>query len=156
MNSNDCVEGDAILDSRLATEGPSILQRLLPARNKQRLDESIRIQRIERIATWMDSAFRIPGTDVRVGLDSLIGLIPGVGDATTFAVSCFIIREAWILGLPKRRLLRMVWNTSVDTILGSVPLVGDLFDAAFKSNSKNATLILDHFHERDTVDQSST
>ena len=151
MNDNELSDCDTAMTSptpiEKQKEPESILDRL---RFNVQIDDDQRIRRVEKLATWMDSAFRIPGTSRRVGLDSLIGLLPGVGDLSTFAVGCFIIREAWVLNLPKRHLLRMGWNTTFDMVLGSVPLVGDLFDFAFKSNSKNADIIVKHFREQKT------
>ena len=89
----------------------------------------------------MDSAFRIPLTRRRIGLDSLIGLVPGIGDAATATVSAIIVREAIRLGVRKRTTIKMLTNIVVDLLLGSVPLVGDLFDAAFKANTKNVELL---------------
>ena len=131
----------------------SIIDRLLC---KSQIDDDQRIRRVETLATWMDSAFRIPGTSRRIGLDSLIGLLPGVGDLSTFAIGCFIIGEAWVLKMPKRHLLRMGWNTTFDMILGSVPIVGDLFDFAFKSNSKNADIIVEHFRKQKRMSHQTT
>ena len=157
MNNNQCSNRDSATTTQAAIESPAVDQtttgRLLPTLfKKTRIDDQQRIRRVEKLATWMDAAFKIPGTSRRIGLDSLIGLIPGVGDLSTFAVGCFIIREAWVLKLPKRHLLRMAWNTSFDAVLGSVPLLGDIFDFAFKSNSKNAKLIVDHFRRQQTIE----
>jgi hypothetical protein len=92
----------------------------------------------------LDNAIAIPGTNRRVGLDPLLGLIPGGGDTVSAALSGYIIVEAALMGLPRSTLLRMVTNLLADTVLGSVPLAGDLFDAAFKANSKNLQLIESH------------
>lgn len=99
------------------------------------------IHRMKRLARTMDSAFRIPFTNRRIGLDSLIGLIPGVGDVATTAVSAIIVREALSLGARKRTVARMLANIGLDTLLGTVPLVGDLFDFAFKANTKNVEIL---------------
>ncbi len=108
------------------------------------VDFEKRLTRIKKLAQLMDQAFLIPGTGRRVGLDSLIGLIPGVGDLATTAASGYIVREAWLLGLPKRKMAQMIWNIAVDAVVGSVPLLGDLFDIAFKSNTRNVKLIEAH------------
>jgi hypothetical protein len=121
-----------------------IRNRVLPAERRGKLDAATRLPRIRRLAKLMDEAFQIPGTQYRVGLDSLVGLIPGVGDLGTMLVSAYIVREGWLLGLPKRKLAQMGWNVFVDTTLGAVPALGDLFDWAFKSNSKNVKLIEDY------------
>ncbi|MBL8660752.1 MAG: DUF4112 domain-containing protein [Rhodospirillales bacterium] len=103
-----------------------------------------RIRRLERLAELLDDRFRIPGTRWRFGLDSLIGLVPGVGDAAGAIMSAYIIAEAARLGLPKRAVLRMLANLGIDTVLGAVPLAGDLFDVAYKSNRRNVNIALDH------------
>lgn len=102
------------------------------------------VRRARRLADWLDNRFRIPGARRRIGLDALLGLAPGVGDAITMALSSYIIGEAWRLGLPKRALLRMSWNVLIDTAIGAVPLVGDLFDVAWRANQKNAALLAHH------------
>ncbi len=104
-----------------------------------------RIRRLERLAGLLDDRFRIPGTRWRFGLDSLIGLAPGIGDAAGAIMSIYIIAEAARLGVPKRVILRMLANMGIDTAIGAIPLAGDLFDAAYKSNRRNVNIALDHF-----------
>lgn len=89
----------------------------------------------------MDNAIRIPGTSYRVGLDPIVGLLPGVGDVLGLAVAAYPLIEARRLGVGKRVLLRMVGNVAVDAAVGAVPLLGDLFDAAFKANVRNLRLL---------------
>ena len=110
-----------------------------------------RLARISRLARTMDSAIRIPGTGIRFGADSVIGLVPGIGDAAGGLIGLFMINEARRLGLPKRKLLKMAANVGLDAVVGSVPLLGDVFDVYFKSHRRNANLILDHF-EADRAD----
>jgi len=100
--------------------------------------------RVDRLARLLDRAVGIPGTGIRVGLDPLLGLVPGFGDFATGAISLYIILEAARLGVPRTTLVRMLGNVAIDTFGGSVPLVGDLFDVAWKSNSKNVALLQDH------------
>lgn len=88
----------------------------------------------------MDSSARVPGTRFRVGLDPLVGLLPVVGDGATTLVSLYVLYEAARAGVPASTLLRMLLNVGVDFLLGSVPLVGDLFDAAWKANERNVAL----------------
>jgi hypothetical protein len=96
---------------------------------------------VERLASLLDDRFRIPGTDVRFGLDSLIGLIPVVGDLFTAGAGALILWWAVKLQLRRRTILRMVLNLFVDWLLGSVPLIGDLFDLSFKANLRNVELM---------------
>jgi hypothetical protein len=96
---------------------------------------------LDQLSFWMDGLFRIPGTGWRVGLDAIVGLIPGVGDVATTAVSLYILAAGVRYRVPKVTLLRMGANIAVDYLLGSIPVVGDLFDAAWKSNQMNVELL---------------
>ncbi|MGE3316158.1 MAG: DUF4112 domain-containing protein [Planctomycetaceae bacterium] len=99
---------------------------------------------LEFIAQLMDSVFEIPGTRIRFGLDSLVGLIPGIGDAISSLVSLYILSAAHRHGVSKATLARMAANIGVDFALGAVPFVGDAFDVVWKSNSKNVALLKRH------------
>src|SRR5215208_5999213 len=96
---------------------------------------------LEQLSRAMDGLFRIPGTGWRIGLDALVGLIPGVGDFATTAVSFYILAAGVRYRVPKVTLLRMASNIAVDYLLGAVPIVGDIFDAAWKSNQMNVELL---------------
>lgn len=102
---------------------------------------------VERIAKLMDSQFRIPGTGFRFGLDGLIGLIPGVGDLSTFAVSAYMLTIMAKNGASGFVLARMIVNVLLDAAIGSIPLLGDLFDMVFKSNLRNLRLMQQHYRE---------
>lgn len=97
---------------------------------------------LDRLAWFMDANFRIPGTKIRFGADQLVGLIPGVGDLTGGAVQAALILMAiYYYKLPKSVIVRMVLNSVLDTTVGAVPVVGDLFDVAFKANMRNVRLL---------------
>jgi Domain of unknown function (DUF4112) len=96
---------------------------------------------LSMLASLLDDIFRIPGTSFRFGLDPLIGLVPGLGDLLTGAASFLIILAGWQRGIPRVTLTRMVANVVIDTLVGSVPVLGDLFDAVWKSNRMNLTLL---------------
>jgi hypothetical protein len=96
---------------------------------------------VRALARLLDSAIGIPGTNLRFGLDALIGLVPGVGDMAGAALSGYIVLVAARLGTPKPVLLRMLLNVGIDTVIGSVPLLGDLFDAGWRSNTRNTALL---------------
>lgn len=104
-----------------------------------------RLRRLSGIARLMDTAIGIPGTRIRFGADSVFGLIPLVGDAGGALVGLYIVNEARKLGLPPAKLTRMLGNIAADSIVGSVPLAGDVFDLFFKSHRRNVQMILDHF-----------
>jgi hypothetical protein len=95
----------------------------------------------------MDSQFVIPGTSIRFGLDALIGLIPGVGDLATFGISGFMLVIMAQNGASGFVLARMILNVLIDTAIGSIPLLGDLFDIGFKANTKNVRLMQEYYIE---------
>ena len=99
---------------------------------------------LEGLASLMDDRFRLPGTNIRFGLDALIGLIPGVGDVITSAVTLYIISRAWSVGVPFHVKLQMIANLGADLLIGAIPFVGDLFDVAWRANRKNLRLLLKH------------
>ena len=103
-----------------------------------------RIARVDALATLFDTAFVIPGTQIRFGLDALIGLVPGIGDAITTVMSLFIVNEARALGAPRMLVARMLGNVALDGVVGAVPLVGDLFDVAWRANRRNMALLRAH------------
>lgn len=109
------------------------------------IEHLTRIRRMRGLARLMDTALRLPGTRMSLGADSVLGLIPGIGDFAGAAVSLFIVNEARRLGVPNDKLAKMLVNVGVDTVAGSVPLFGDVFDVYFKSNRRNLALVLDHF-----------
>lgn len=103
-----------------------------------------RLERLRRVAWVLDSSLRVPGTGIRFGVDSLIGLVPGLGDLVAGAMSLYIIAQGARLGLPRSLLARMGWNVAVDTLVGEVPVLGDLFDVAWKANMRNLGLLEEH------------
>src|SRR6266403_3655660 len=105
-------------------------------------------QSLERLSWLMDDLFRVPGLGWRFGLDALVGLIPGLGDTATSLVSFYILAAGVRYRVPKITMLRMGLNIGIDYLLGSLPIVGDLFDAWWKSNQMNVGLL----RKRATVD----
>jgi Domain of unknown function (DUF4112) len=100
-----------------------------------------RLARLDALATLMDTAFIIPGSNVRFGLDALIGLVPAIGDAITTAISLYIVHEARQLGAPRHIVFRMLGNVALDGLVGAVPLVGDAFDVIWRANRRNMRLL---------------
>ena len=103
-----------------------------------------RLKRLQRLAWLIDGAFGIPFTRVRFGLNSVIGLTPAAGDAVLAAISLYIVNEARHLGVPAPVLARMLRNVAIEAAGGAVPILGNLFDVAFKANLRNLALIEEH------------
>jgi hypothetical protein len=95
---------------------------------------------LERVSRYLDDLFVVPGTGYRIGLDPLLGLVPGVGDVVTSAASAYIVAQAAAAGVPRATLARMLIVLLVDAVVGSLPLVGDVFDAVWKANARNVGL----------------
>ena len=109
--------------------------------NAEPLTREQRFARLEAIGNLLDMAFIVPGTNVRYGLDGLIGLVPVVGDIVTTAIALWIVREARALGAPRWLVTRMLANVALDGAVGIVPVLGDAFDVAFKANVRNIRLL---------------
>lgn len=109
------------------------------AHGKQISDEQL-----DQIATLLDDIWAIPGTRIRIGLDPILGLVPGIGDVISGLISFLIIFAAWQRRLPKVTIVRMLVNEIIDTVVGSIPIFGDAFDVMWKSNRMNYNLILRH------------
>lgn len=99
------------------------------------------VERVRALARLLDTAVRVPGTDISLGLDAVLGLVPGLGDIAGAALSGYIVLAAARLGAPKAVVGRMLLNIAADTVIGGVPVLGDLFDVAWKSNARNAALL---------------
>lgn len=106
------------------------------------------VARIEALSRVMDSAFAIPGTNVRLGLDAIIGLVPVIGDLVSQAISGYIIWEARKLGVSRFTMARMIGNTALDTLVGIIPFAGDAFDVMFRANMKNLALLKRHLEKK--------
>lgn len=111
-------------------------------------EQESQLRRLDTLADWLDSRFKLPGTDIRFGLDSLLGLVPGIGDGVLALPSVYLIASAHSMGVPKMTLLRMSWNVLIDMLIGAIPLIGDIFDVGFKANRRNIALIRKHLDKR--------
>lgn len=111
--------------------------------------------RVRALARLLDSAIRIPGTGITIGLDSIVGLVPGIGDLAGGLMSGYIVLVSARLGVPASVVARMILNLGVDTLVGSIPLLGDLFDVGFRANIRNAALLDRHLAEPAAVRRSS-
>ena len=102
------------------------------------------VRRMRSLSTLLDNAIRVPGTSIGLGIDPILGLIPGGGDILGGVLSIYIVFEAFKLGLPRETLITMVSNIALETITGTVPVFGDIFDVAWKANVKNVELLEDY------------
>lgn len=118
--------------------------------DKQRVQK-----RLDRLAWYLDNSIRLPGLNVRVGIDPLVGLIPGIGDTISAIVSSYILSEAARLGAPKSILLKMAFHIAVDALAGVLPIFGDIFDFGWKANQRNSRILGDYLdNPRETAASS--
>ncbi len=104
-------------------------------------------ENLDFLSHVLDDWFRVPGTSIRFGLDGIIGLVPGLGDIIGGLASTVIVVAAWVRGVPYVTLARMVVNIGIEVLLGTVPLLGDAFDIAWKANRRNYALIVRHLEQ---------
>jgi len=133
---------------RMASETAQRAEIIPPGEESAALARAAALERVDRLSRLLDSRFTLPGTGVTFGYDTLIGLIPGVGDAVTGAISLYIVNEARRAGAPKLLIAQMLANTATDTVFGAIPVIGDVFDFAFKANRKNARLLRRHLEKQ--------
>ena len=127
----------------------------MPIREGRHSADALSVDRARTLARALDSAVRIPGTNVRFGLDALLGLVPGLGDVAGAAMGGYLVLLGSRLGAPKPVLARMVLNVALDTLAGVVPDFGDLFDVAWKANTRNMAL-LERYVERPAATRKSS
>ena len=113
---------------------------ILPPRTR-RGDTLFSNERLDLLSHLLDDFLRIPGTPIRFGLDGIIGFIPGVGDVVGGLASCLLIVAAWVRGVSRVTLMRMVLNVAIETAAGSIPFLGNLFDIGFRANRRNYALL---------------
>lgn len=117
-----------------------------PAELPERMGDS-RLDDVRVLARVLDSAVRVPGTGMRFGLDAVLGLIPGVGDVAGGVFASYVLIQAARLGAPPSVLLRMLVNVGIDSLVGTIPLLGDLFDVGWKSSTRNVALLERHVEQ---------
>ncbi len=110
--------------------------------------EEAALQRVRRVSTLLDEAFRVPGTNYRIGIDPLIGILPGAGDAVTTVLSLYPVLEAYRLGVSRGTLAKMVARVAIDGVTGSIPVLGTLFDAVWKANKWNVRTVEQHLQQK--------
>jgi Domain of unknown function (DUF4112) len=106
---------------------------------------SASLARLDALARLFDTAFLVPGTNVRFGVEAIMRLVPGIGDAAASALSCYLLYEAHRLGVPSRVFARMLLNVAIEGVVGAVPVVGDAFDVGFRANRRNVRILRDYF-----------
>ncbi len=114
------------------------------------------LRRLDALSYLLDNSIRVPGTKARFGADAVIGLVPGFGDAAGAVMSAYIVVQAARLGAPVPSLLRMLLNVGIEALFGAVPILGDLFDAAFKANARNVALLRAELDRPGSTRRSST
>ena len=110
-------------------------------------DYDAKLAQLERLADLLDSRWRIPGLGIPIGIDGIASIFPVVGDSATGVVSAYLVYQASRMGVPKSVLMRMAANTGVDWAVGSIPVLGTLFDIVFKANRRNVNLLRRHLEE---------
>lgn len=126
----------------------SMMSNARPVSGVHSRGEQDRLEKLRSLAWLLDESIPLPG-GYRIGLDAIVGLVPGLGDAIGALLSAYIINEARRLGAPRSVLMRMTSNVLIEAVIGAVPFAGDLFDAAFKANMRNLSLLQQH--QRDPV-----
>ena len=113
---------------------------------------SARLERIDKLAKLLDAQFTLPGTPIRFGWDGIIGLIPGIGDTVTLLPQLYLLYEAVRakVGLPT--ILKMAVNVAIDWLVGTIPVLGDVFDVVWKSNLRNAQLLAEAIRQKQAID----
>jgi uncharacterized protein DUF4112 len=106
-----------------------------------------RLKALRHISRLLDSAFVVPGTEYRIGLDPILGLVPGLGDLTSPLFAIALLWQSRDLGIPRVVQLRMIFNVAIDALVGLLPLAGDFFDFAWKANERNFALLERHGYE---------
>jgi len=114
-----------------------------------------RLARARTLTNLLDNAVRVPGTSMRFGLDPVLGLVPGLGDVAGAAMSGYVVLLASQLGAPTAVIVRMLGNVVIDTVGGTLPVLGDLFDAGWKSNSRNLALLERHLGQPESTKRAS-
>jgi hypothetical protein len=123
------------------------MSKLTPITSASHEAQRLKLARLRTVSDLWDRAFGIPGTQWRLGLESLVGLLPIGGDVVGLGISIYILWQVVQFNLPKTILVRMVFNIAIDALVGAVPILGDLFDMTWKANTKNVNLLESHLRE---------
>jgi hypothetical protein len=115
------------------------------ARPRAGFDKRAAVARLDALARLFDTAFLLPGTNIRFGVESILRMVPGIGDAAASALSCYLLYEAHRLEVPTHVFARMVANVAIEGVVGAVPVLGDLFDVGFRANRRNVKILREYF-----------
>lgn len=124
-----------------AKQGEVIASRARPRQRLRGAGGVFRDENLDLLSRVLDTWFRVPGTNIRFGLDGIIGFIPGIGDFLAGAASCIIVLAAFVRGVPLITIARMVVNLAIEVVVGMVPLLGNLFDIGWRANRRNYRLL---------------
>lgn len=119
---------------------------------KTDIEHQATLKRLERFSRFTDSSVGIPFTKFKFGIEALIGIIPGIGDAAGLILSSYVLFESQRLGVGWRVKSRIITNMLIDFFVGLIPIVGDIFDAFFKANTRNTQLLKRYLHERSKIE----
>jgi hypothetical protein len=144
---NQPAKPDILPPENTGTPDLSIASSLVKPTLRQRAERLCSDENLDLFAHLLDDWFRVPFTPIRVGLDGLIGLIPGLGDVLAGIASFVLVLAAWIRGVPYVTLVRMMINIAIEVLVGSIPLFGDIFDIAWKANRRNYKLMTRHLRQ---------
>ena len=114
-------------------------------RSYDRASREAALARLDMLSRLFDTAFLVPGTKIRFGVEAVMRLVPGIGDAAASALSCYLLYEAHRLNVPAGVFARMAANVAIEGVVGAVPLLGDLFDVGFRANRRNVRILREHF-----------
>ena len=103
------------------------------------------LDRLDMLARLFDTAFILPGTNIRFGVEAIMRLVPGIGDAAASALSCYLLYEAHRLQVPSPVFARMAANVAIEGVVGAIPFLGDMFDVGFRANRRNVAILKEHF-----------
>lgn len=107
----------------------------------------VNLKQLDQLSKWMDSKFRIPGTDITFGLDPIIGMVPVLGDVVTYCIHLFVVYHAFRFGTGKKIVFKMLGNVLIDFLIGKIPVLGYFIDFAYKANDRNVKLLREHYEE---------
>jgi hypothetical protein len=145
MSFDNCIAGLCVTTSARMSRAETYSSRTGRYGHSGAFSRQARLQRIDLLSQLFDTAFAVPGTNIRFGVEAGLRLIPVVGDVAASALSAYLLYEAYQLGVPRSVMARLIANVAVEGAVGAVPILGDMFDVAFRANRRNARILREHF-----------